>query len=297
MAQKFKHLHYIIDIVKNNPGIALRDLVFKLDAYNSPTSRQNLEKDLYDLRTAYEIPIGFDATLKGYVVDEENNADLRTFQNFAKQQALNGMLGDMLHNGAKVWDVVDIDDQMPIMQIGLIKDLIEAMLDKKRVRIRYHKFFEKEPDVYLLEPHLIRQVLKRWYLIAGDVEDGIFKTFGLERIIGVARTNEDYEPQTEVIKQRCGKIYGVSMYNEKRQKVCIETSKWLGKYWETLPVHTSQEVEYISGDKCRISLHVVVNMELIQLLASQLQPVKIIEPKKLREQYRAFIERKYNDLS
>lgn len=296
MAQKFKHLHYIIDIVKNNPGIALRDLVFKLDAYNSPTSRQKLEKDLYDLRTEYEVPIGFDATLKGYVVDEENNADLRTFQNFAKQQALNGMLGDMLHDGAKVWDVVDIDDQMPIMQIGLIKDLIEVMLDKKRVRIRYHKFFEKEPDVYLLEPHLIRQVLKRWYLIAGDVEDGIFKTFGLERIIGVERTNEDYEPQTEVIKQRSRKVYGVSMYNEPREHVVIETSKWLGKYWETLPVHASQEVEYISGDKCRISFHVVVNMELIQLLASQLQPVKIIEPKKLREQYRAFIERKFNDL-
>ena len=297
MAQKLKHLHYIVDIVSNNPGISLRDLVFKLDEYNSPTSRQNLEKDIYILKHEYEVPIAFDAEVKGYVVDEENDAELRTFQNFTKQQALNGMLADMLHDGAKVWDVVHIDDQMPIMQIGLIKDLIEAMLDKKRVRIRYHKFFEKEPAVYLLEPHLIRQVLKRWYLIAGDAEDGIFKTFGLERIIGVERTTETYEPQTEVIKQRSSKVYGVSMYNEPSEQVVIETSKWLGKYWETLPVHPSQEVEYTSGDKCRISFHVVVNMELIQLLASQLQPVKIIKPKGLKEQYREFIMKKVADLT
>ncbi len=243
------------------------------------------------------MPISFDKNLQGYVIDEEHDAELRTFQNFAKHQAMNGMLADMLHNGVKVWDVVDIDDQMPIMQIGLIKDLIEAMLDKKRVRIQYHKFFEKEPAEYKLEPHLIRQVLKRWYLIAGDMEDGIVKTFGLERIIGLKRTSESYNPQTEKIKNRSQKVYGVSMYNESRQEVVIETSKWLGKYWETLPVHSSQEVEYIAGDKCRITFFVVVNMELVQLLASQLQPVKIIKPKKLREEYREFIERKMNDLN
>ena len=118
MAQKFKHLHFIVDIVKNNPGISLRDLVFKLDEYNSPSSRQMLEKDIYALQTEYEVPLVYDQELKGYVIDEESDSELRTFQNFAKQQAMNGMLADMLHDGAKVWDVVDVDSQMPIMQIA-----------------------------------------------------------------------------------------------------------------------------------------------------------------------------------
>jgi predicted DNA-binding transcriptional regulator YafY len=253
-----------------------------------------LERDLKILSNKFEVEIKFNTNVKGFFLEEENNPNLRTFEHFAKTQVLSGILADMLNNGQKVWDVVDIDDQVPIMNLEHVKPLVEAMLDKRRVRITYLKFFQKEFDTYELEPHLIRQVMKRWYLIAGDsgTEDVTIKTFGLERIIKVEKTKTPYEPQTKEIKRRIRKVYGISQYNEEKESVVLETNRWQGKYLETLPIHPSQRVEYLLNDTCRVNLSVVINQEIIQLLASQTHAIKVIKPERLKTLYREFLEKK-----
>lgn len=298
MASNLKQLTYITDIIRNHPGISKSELIVKLDDYNQPTTERMLERDLKVLSNKFEVEILFNPHLNGYVLEEENNPNLRTFEHFAKAQVLSGILGDMLNNGLKVWDVVDIDSQVPIMNLEHVKLLVEAMLDKKRVKITYLKFFQKEFDSYELEPHLIRQVMKRWYLIAGDAatEPPTIKTFGLERIIKIEKLNADYLPQTKEIKKRIRKVYGISQYNEDKENVVLESNRWQGKYLETLPIHPSQSVEYLLNDLCRISLSVVINQELIQFIASQPHPVKIVKPERLKTEYRAFIESKLSSL-
>ena len=291
MSAKLTHLHYIFEIIKNNPGITKVDLLGRLELYGSPTTERTLERDLSILRDQYEVDIVYEPALRGYVIDEDSNPDLRTFENFAKTQVLGGMLNDMLNNGVRVWEVVDIDDQVPIMQVEHLKAIIEAILDKKQISVTYRKFFEKDPETYVLEPHLIRQALKRWYVIAGDTSTTppTIKTFGLERILSVKRLNKSFKPSTKSIKERCRTVYGISGYNGERDLVILETSRAQGKYFETLPIHPSQQVEYLPEDACRIKLHVVVNAELVQLLASQLKPIKIIGPEKLQADYKKFI--------
>jgi predicted DNA-binding transcriptional regulator YafY len=184
------------------------------------------------------------------------------------------------------------------MNLEHVKPLVEAMLDKKRVKITYLKFFQKEFDNYELEPHLIRQVMKRWYLIAGDsaTNPPTIKTFGLERIIKIEKTQNAYQPQTKEIKKRIRKVYGISQYNEDKEVVVLETNRWQGKYLETLPIHPSQQVEYLLNDMCRISLSIVINQELIQLLASQPHAIKVIKPERLKTEYRQFLETKLSPL-
>ena len=298
MASKLKHLHYILEIIKNNSGISKKELLTKLELYGSPTAERTLERDFSILRDQYEVDVQYNPAIRGYEIDEESNPNLRTFENFAKTQVLGGMLNEMLSKGVRVWDVVDIDDQVPIMNVEHIQQLIEAILDKRRVKITYLKFFEKEPETYELEPHLIRQSLKRWYLIAGDTESSppTIKTFGLERIIEIKRLDKIYKPQTQRIKELSKTVYGISMYQEKQELVILETNRWQGKYWETLPVHPSQQVEYVSKDTCRIKLNLVINQELKQLLASQAQTIKVIAPERLKQEYKEFIRHKLKDL-
>jgi len=298
MGFKLTHLHYVYDIIKNNAGISKAELLNRLEIYGSPTTERTLERDLAILREQYDVDIIYDSSLRGYLVDEESNLDLRTFENFAKTQVLGGMLEDMLTKGVRVWDVVDIDDQVPIMQIEHIKTLIEAILDKKRVKITYRKFFEKANDTYELEPQFIRQSQKRWYLIAGDTSTTppTIKLYGLERIISVTRLSTSFKPGTKAIKERFRGVYGVSEYYKEKEKVVLETNHYQGKYFETLPVHTSQQVEYLSGDKCRITLFLVPNKEFLQMLVSQLQPIKVIMPEQLAMDYREFILKKLKDV-
>ena len=298
MSIKLTHLHYIYEIIKNNSGISKADLLNRLEVYGSATTERTLERDLGILREQYEVDIVYDSALRGYLIDEESNVNLRTFENFAKTQVLGGMLDDMLNKGVRVWDVVDIDDQVPIMQVEHIKSLIEAILDKRRVKITYRKFFEKANGVYELEPQFIRQSQKRWYLIAGDTSTTppTIKLYGLERIISVERLATPFKPGTKAIKDRFRGVYGVSEYYKEKEKVVIETNHYQGKYFETLPVHTSQQVEYLTDDLCRITLFLVPNKELLQMLVSQLQPIKVIAPEVLKADYRAFIERKLKEL-
>jgi predicted DNA-binding transcriptional regulator YafY len=298
MTLRLTHLHYVYEIIKNNAGISKADLLHKLGVYSSPATALSLERDLGMLREQYGVEIVFNAATQRYTLNENADANLRTFENFAKTQVLGGMLDDMLNKGVRVWDVVDVDDQVPIMQVEHIKNLIEAILDRKRVKVTYRKFFEKANDVYELEPQFIRQSQKRWYLIAGDTSTAppTIKLYGIERIISVERLTTPFKPGTKAIKERFKGVYGVSEYYKDKEKVVLETNHYQGKYFETLPVHTSQQVEYLTGDRCRITLFVVPNKELLQLLVSQLQPIKVLAPEALKADYRAFVERKFKDL-
>ncbi len=299
MTFRLTHLHYVYEIIKNNAGISKADLLQRLSVYNNSTTTISLERNLAILREQYGVEIVFDSTTKCYTLNESADTNLRTFENFAKTQVLGGMLNDMLNKGVRVWDVVDIDDQVPIMQVDHIKNLIEAILDRKRIKVTYRKFFEKANDVYELEPQFIRQSQKRWYLIAGDTSTTppTIKLYGVERIISVERTTTPFKPGTKAIKERFKGVYGVSEYYKEREKVVLETNHYQGKYFETLPVHTSQQVAYLPEDCCRITLFIVPNKELLQMLVSQLQPIKVLAPEMLKADYRAFVERKFKDLA
>ena len=291
---KLKHLTYITDIIRNNPGILKSELLNQLKLYNQVTTQRTLERDIRLLREQYEVEITLNPNNDGLEITAENNPNLRTFEHFAKTQVLGGMLNDMLTNGSKIWNCVDIDDQVPIMNLVHVKELIEAILEKRRVRITYLKFFQKEPEIYELEVHLIRQVMKRWYLIAGDasVEPVTIKTFGLERIIKIEKLTTSYQPKTQEIKKRIRKVYGISQYNDEKAHVVLETNRWQGKYFETLPIHSSQRVEYLPNDMCRVSLSIVLNQELTQLLASQPHGIFIVKPESLKNAYQEFLEKK-----
>ena len=56
------------------------------------------------------------------------------------------------------------------------------------------------------------------------------------------------------------------------------------------------QIEYISKETSRIKLNVVINQELLQLLASQSQALKVISPEKLKTAYKDFILQKVKDL-
>ena len=80
------------------------------------------------------------------------------------------------------------------------------------------------------------------------------------------------------------------------QLIELETNHWQGKYFESLPVHTSQRISFEPHDKCLIKLHIPINREILQLLASQRQSIKVIHPPKLKRDFKAFIESKLKDL-
>ena len=100
---KLKHLTYITDIIRNNPGILKSELLNQLKLYNQVTTQRTLERDIRLLREQYEVEITLNPNNDGLEITAENNPNLRTFEHFAKTQVLGGMLNDMLTNGSKIY--------------------------------------------------------------------------------------------------------------------------------------------------------------------------------------------------
>ena len=57
-------------------------------------------------------------------------------------------------------------------------------------------------------------------------------------------------------------------------------------------VRRGQRVEYLPNDMCRVSLSIVLNQELTQLLASQPHGIFIVKPESLKNAYQEFLEKK-----
>jgi predicted DNA-binding transcriptional regulator YafY len=249
------------------------------------------------LRDKYNINVEYSRVLRGYTVEGPEDYFQQSFRQFAQSQVMNGVFQDLLEKGVQVWDVIGVDDQYPKMSMPLLKAVVTAAVEHQRINLTYLKFYDTEPKNYLLEPQYIKQVEKRWYLYAYDVNDSYtLKTFGLERATAVELMADRFPSKTELVKTLSRSTYGVTNFNEPKELVVLRTNHWQGKYFETLPVHQSQQIAYLDDDICEIKLNISLNPELMQLLASQRQTIKVVAPLKLKTEYKKFIQRKLKDL-
>jgi len=81
------------------------------------------------------------------------------------------------------------------------------------------------------------------------------------------------------------------------QNVILSFTPTQGKYIKTLPLHTSQKVLVDNKAEFRISITVIPNYELTQLILKHGDTVKVIEPEWLVDEIKESLKRtisKYN---
>jgi predicted DNA-binding transcriptional regulator YafY len=297
MSNHLQHLFLVFDLIKAQPGITKRRLLERLENLGYRTTARTLERHFTILRDQYRINVQYVHQLRGYVIDGPENHYQNAFTQFAQSQMVNSVFQEFLEKGVQLWDVIGVDVQHSKMNMNALKRLVVATVEHQRVRMTYHKFYAPEPKEYLLEPQYIKQVDKRWYLYAKDLGDkSLLKTFGFERIIDVILLDQKFKVETQKVKAISESTFGVTNFNKPRELVILQTNHWQGKYFETLPIHKSQQITYLDNDICEIKLNIAINPELRQLLASQRQTIKVIAPASLKEDYKAFIRKKLNDL-
>lgn len=298
MSDKHTRMEMLLDLIRIHKGISKADLISRMQARGEHLSERTIERYLVDLRNHYAAEIEYDPNTRGYQLHSESQPHA-SFQNFRKQHVLGGALQQLMDRGVKVWKVVDVDDQSPAIDPELFSQLIQAILDKKRVKIHYHKFYEDEASVYTIAPSLLKQTLKRWYLLGDDVSSGTHaepKSWGMERIVSVQVLEQAAQPNPEKFREMTRYIYGISRFGQEQVWITLHTNAWQGKYFETLPVNSSQRVKSIADDLVEVSFKAVINVELLQMLVGQIQYLKVVSPPELVAEYQEFVRRKFKEL-
>lgn len=123
-----------------------------------------------------------------------------------------------------------------------LSPIIEALSNHRTISLHYKRFNDDITKELLVEPTLVKQSNRRWYLI-GKVVGGVDSLiFALDRITSLQITDQTFAPsETGYIKNRFDEVIGVNLDADYDcEKVVIKVFGSQRAYVDSLPLHKSQ---------------------------------------------------------
>lgn len=266
----------------------------------------------YDVSLGFEAPIEFHKGEKGYFYSDENytikkvplgSEDLEALR-FAAQtlyqfrdipvfQAFEQMLGKLRENVSLSENEFDTGfmDHMLFEESDksqgdrYIPDILKAIREHREIVLNYsfHSSDKNDKD-YVLQPYLLKQFRLRWYLIAKDKRAGKVKTFGLDRVVDTALSEDLFSAPSFDAKEYFRDTYGISHMDEDPVMVKLEIDRPQSKYFLSMPMHHSLEKIGEAEGVDIIQMKVVINQDLVNQLMAWMPNIKVMEPEALRKQ-------------
>src|SRR5688572_1163120 len=141
-----------------------------------------------------------------------------------------------------------------------IDALMNAILARRRLRIRYHSFSSQQVKDYLVEPYRLAYAQGGLYLQAFVPEYSEMRTFATQRIEQAVALEVTFNPlvdaPTDVFPNSLGAFSGTPA------TVVIEFSADEAPYVRERQWHASQRIEDLPGGRLRLTLSVVIDWEL-----------------------------------
>jgi predicted DNA-binding transcriptional regulator YafY len=137
----------------------------------------------------------------------------------------------------------------------------------------------------VLHPYVVREFENRWYVFGYSEKHDAYRSFGLDRIYEPIKLDLHYKKgNTKQILSFLNDMYGVfPLTTEEPIPVVLRADRLTTKFLSAYPIHISQVVEKYDFGSSEITLTLIPTMELIQLVRSYGQSLKVVEPKWLVE--------------
>ncbi len=272
-------------------------------------SDSTIEKDLFAMREDHDAPIKYSKREKGYYYDDpeftmdeiplnEDDVDAIKFAaNILFQFKGVDVFKKFEFAIDKILDRVNISDKFTDKSIEqyvqfetapvyggseFLSDLLEAIKKKKSVQFEYAKFDGSGKKIRRVDPYLLKEYRNRYYLIGKTLVKGKTQTFGLDRMSQLNILNEKFQRDADFDPDRYFKhAIGITAGSSDPERVVIEANDILANYLNSQPIHFSQEIIKEKKKYTRYAYEILVTQELIMLLLSYGNQVKVLEPKSL----------------
>jgi len=164
-----------------------------------------------------------------------------------------------------------------------IREIVDAIKNLEVIRIAYQSFDRDEPKEHWVEPYHLREYQHRFYLIgkSQQTRGGAVLTFALDRIVKLWPTMKFFDQKNFDDASYFQHAIGITVHDGEPEEVLLSFTPRQGKYLKTQPIHASQKIIKDTETACHISLHVVINPELIMTLLSYGANVKVLQPASL----------------
>ena len=259
-------------------------------------SQRTLQRDIPIIAAVYRVFIKCNrSTQEYYIIDEAEAFSQNLLEAFDVYHALQNYYG-------KLSESILFDKRIP-QGTQYLSPLLDAIEKQKQIEIHYHKFWgSKEVQIRTIEPYLLKESQRRWYVLALDVDKKLLRVFGLDRIkfIEDRGMKRMYDPPKEIV-HFFDDSFGVWVDSDrtKAEKVIVSFKKQEGdsfftpnpaEYLRAMPLHRSQVFIKDTPEEMILSLKVKITPDFVKEILSYGAYVRVIEPQHLADRIKTEIK-------
>ena len=256
--------------------------------------QRTLQRDIQVIREVYNIEIKCNRSTNEYEITEDNDLYaqnlLEAFDVFRA-----------LQNYGNLSEVIQFEKRLPA-GTEYLSPLLRAIKEKRQVKLHYYKFWDRSSQTQerTIEPYLLKEAQRRWYVLAWDVEKEALRVFGLDRIkrLDDERGVKFQHPVPKGVKHYFDDSFGAWVDNERTQaeEVVLAFRKLPtdtvfipnpAKYLEAMPLHSSQEILKEEEEAIVLRLRIKITPDFIKELLSYGKQVEVLTPAHLQEKLTA----------
>jgi predicted DNA-binding transcriptional regulator YafY len=284
-------------------------------------SISTIEKDLRamrsDLELGYEAPIKYSKQNRGYFYEQVDytihNSPLSSDDVDTIKFAANTLFNFREHplfeqfrfSIEKIFDRLNISENVDDAGIqskvrfdsfpdypgkDYLPLVYEAIMDPYPLQMRYKKFNSTEYSVRVIHPYLLKEFRQRWYVIGFDDKSNKVRTFALDRISKLERSNRPFNLDSSFDTDEYFKYaFGITVGDSKPVEVKLSFPMYQLGYIQTSPLHDSQKIE-IEEAGFSLKLKVLPTYEFYEKLLSFGANVKVLEPKSVKNELKQKIK-------
>jgi predicted DNA-binding transcriptional regulator YafY len=185
--------------------------------------------------------------------------------------------------------IISFETATAVQGIENLEDIYHAIIRKKVLKITYKTFQATEPRIWNIHPYLLKEHSHRWYLLGLVEEKQNTGIFALDRMQDIRISRTPYRENSSLDADNYfNDVIGVTVLPDQQvEEIELIFSSRLTPYILSKPLHQSQIIlkQYDNGN-LHIQLRLMINPELLSLLLSYGNDVKVIRPAKLADEIR-----------
>lgn len=190
--------------------------------------------------------------------------------------------------------VIQLEHNPLVKGLEHVGPLYEIIKKKQQVKLSYQPFPPQEGFIELIHPFFIREYNNRWFLIAWHPTYNRFSSFALDRVVSFEPSEAEVEEaKCQELKELLLHLIGVSLGIGTVEEVAFEVSPKIAPYFQTKPLHSSQQAESVSERSgwTTYKLKVIPNIELQAELLRFGPDIKILRPEWLAQEVKNKVEK------
>lgn len=181
--------------------------------------------------------------------------------------------------------LMESEKHLPVKGVELIIDLLEAISNKRIIKIEYRKFHDSQTKEYLIKPIFLKEDKQLWYIIGKKVENDRMTTLALDRIVNLMVSEEYFETFPFCSDEYFKYSFGVTVTDQEPIDVIISFDPSQSNYLETLPIHKTQTVIEKSKNRFVLSVKVKPSYEFYSKIYSYGDKATVLSPIDIREEF------------